>query len=93
MLVWALLLGLSALCGALSAILIKKSWAIYVAGAVPWFGLLLALLYSVYLTPYTGGGASMWPIAQLFGGSIAAFSGVVGFKMTRSRLETSSGQQ
>jgi hypothetical protein len=47
------------------------------AGAIPWSGLLACLLFSEYCLPYRGGGASMWPIAQLFGGTIAAGTGVV----------------
>lgn len=34
--------------------------------------MLAYLLVNEYVLPYRGGGASMWPIAQLFGGSIAA---------------------
>ncbi len=83
MLTWLLLLGLSGLSGLLTALLIEKPWAIYLAGAVPWFGLLLAILYTVYFTPYAGGGATMWPIAQLFGGTIAAATGVVVFLLAR----------
>ena len=82
--VWSLLIGGSALIGTITAILCKKSWAIYVAGAIPWFGLLAAILYTEYFTPYQGGGASMWPIAQLFGGTIAAVVGVIAYKVVRN---------
>ncbi|MEM7467725.1 MAG: hypothetical protein AAF387_12695 [Pseudomonadota bacterium] len=80
--VWLILVGGSAVAGFLTATFLNKSWAIYVAGAVPWFGLLAALLYTEYLTPYKGGGASMWPIAQFFGGTVAAVVGVVSYKLT-----------
>lgn len=87
--VWSLLIGGSALIGAITGILCKKSWAIYVAGAVPWFGLLAAILYTEYFTPYQGGGASMWPIAQLFGGTIAAIVGVASCKAIHYFLDDS----
>ena len=77
--IWLILIGASALVGALTAVYVKKSWAIYLAGALPWFGLLAAILYTEYVMPYQGGGASMWPIAQLFGGFVAAGVGVLAF--------------
>ena len=58
-----ILIGASALVGMLVAVYVKKSWAIYLAGAAPWCGLLAAILYTEYVMPYRGGGASMWPIA------------------------------
>jgi hypothetical protein len=42
------------------------------AGAVAWLLMLTWLLVNEYVLPYRGGGASMWPIAQLFGGTAAA---------------------
>ncbi|ADJ29480.1 hypothetical protein [Nitrosococcus watsonii] len=80
--VWLILIGGSTLTGFLTATLLKKNWAIYVAGAVPWFALLAALLYTEYFTAYEGGGASMWLIAQLFGGTVGAVVGVVSYKLT-----------
>ncbi len=84
MLVWILLLVPSALVGFLCAIFIDKKWAIYVAGLVPWLGLLAALLYTEFYMEYQGGGASMWIIAQLFGGTVAALTGVVAYKVVNS---------
>ena len=81
--IWLILIGGSTLAGYLTAILLRKNWAIYVAGAVPWFALLGALVYTEYFTAYEGGGASMWLIAQLFGGTIAAAVGVASYKLTR----------
>ena len=81
--VWLMLLIPSAIVGFLCAQFINKNWAIYIAGAIPWFGLLIALLYTEYYMPYQGGGASMWPIAQLFGGTIAAITGIVFYKLTK----------
>ena len=80
--VWLILIGGSTLIGYLIAVLLKKNWAIYVAGAVPWFALLAALVYTEYFTAYEGGGASMWLIAQLFGGTVAAVVGVISYKLT-----------
>ena len=81
--IWLILIGGSTLAGYLAAIVIRKSWAIYIAGALPWFALLGALIYTEYFTSYEGGGASMWLIAQLFGGTIAAAAGVASYKLTR----------
>lgn len=77
------MIGGSALVGLLAATMIKRSWSIYVAGAVPWFALLAALIYTEYFTPYKGGGASMWLVAQVFGGTIAAVTGVVSYKAAK----------
>ena len=84
--VWIILIVGSAFIGFLTAIFLKKSWAVYAAGAIPWFILLTAILFTEYLMPYQGGGASMWPIAQLIGGTVAAIIGVVSFKITRNYL-------
>lgn len=81
--IWLILIGGSTMAGYLAAMLIRKNWAIYVAGAVPWTALLGALIYTEYFTPHAGGGASMWLIAQLVGGTVAAAIGVVSFKLTR----------
>ncbi len=84
--VWIILIVGSAFIGFLTAIFLKKSWAVYAAGAIPWFILLTAILFTEYLVPYQGGGASMWPIAQLIGGTVAAVIGVVSFMITRNYL-------
>ncbi len=84
--IWLILISASALTGLLVAIFVKKPWAIYLAGGIPWFGLLAAILYTEYLTPYQGGGASMWPIAQLFGGAVAGASGIVTYNIIRNIL-------
>lgn len=84
--VWIILIVGSAFIGFLTATFLKKSWAVYAAGAIPWFVLLFAILFTEYLVPYQGGGASMWPIAQLIGGTVAAVIGVVSFMITRNYL-------
>ena len=82
MAVWLILISSSALIGFLTAIFLNKPWAIYGAGAIPWLLLLAALTYTEYFMPYKGGGASMWLIAQLFGGSVAAITGVISYNLT-----------
>jgi len=77
---WILLLVPSAGVDVLCAVFIGKKWAIYLAGSISWFGLLIALLYSEYYIDYPGGGASMWSIAQLFAGTIATVIGVAVYK-------------
>lgn len=72
---WGPLLVLAAASGVLAGARWDLGKAVIVGAAVPWFGLLAWLLYSEYVLPYRGGGASMWPIAQMFAGSIAAIAG------------------
>ena len=86
MYVWIALIGGSTLIGFLSAMLIKKNWSIYVAGAVPWFVLLAALIYTEYFSGWDKGGLGAWVLAQFLGGTIAAVIGVVSCKLTRNLL-------
>ena len=81
--IWYILITLSSLVGLLVAKYMRHKLSIFVAGAVPWLGLLGSLLYTEYFVPYQGGGASMWPVAQLFGGTAAAVIGVVVFFVAR----------
>lgn len=80
---WIILITLSSLTGLFVAKYMRHKLSIFVAGAVPWLGLLGLLLYSEYFVPYQGGGASMWPVAQLFGGTAAAGIGVLVFLIAR----------
>jgi hypothetical protein len=71
-----LILGLASLAvGVLAGFVFRGVIAIVVGSIVPWCGLLAVLLYHEYFVPYQGGGASMWPVAQLFGGTFAAIVG------------------
>ncbi|MGO4894747.1 MULTISPECIES: hypothetical protein [Pseudomonadati] len=81
--VWFIIITLSSLTGLLVARFMKHKRAIVVAGVVPWLGLLSKLLYEEYFVPYQGGGASMWPVAQVFGGTAAAFIGMIVFSLAR----------
>ena len=81
--IWITLITLSSLTGSFVAKYMQHKLAIVVAGAVPWLGLLAWILYTEYFLPYQGGGASMWPVAQLFGGTAAAGTGVLAFIVAR----------
>lgn len=73
MLIWLAIVGGSAVVGLVTARLSRgHRHSAAIAGAVAWLALLVVLLVNEYVMPYSGGGASMWPIAQLFGGTIAA---------------------
>ena len=72
---WIPLLLLSASAGAFAGLAIRGRKAVLIGGVIPWVGLLVWLLYHEYFVPYQGGGASMWPIAQLFGGTAAGLVG------------------
>jgi hypothetical protein len=73
MLLWFAIIGGSLAVGLTAARLSNgRRAAAWIAGAVAWLLMLAYLLVNEYVLPYRGGGASMWPIAQLFGGSVAA---------------------
>jgi hypothetical protein len=79
---WVPLIGLSVLAGVGSALLVNGRKAILLGAALPWLGTLAWLLYNEYFVPYQGGGASMWPIALLFAGSITAGVGAAAAGVT-----------
>jgi hypothetical protein len=85
--IWMAIAVISAFVGALCA-RIDRRWLSLLAGtAIPWFGFLAILLIQEYVLPYRGGGASMWPIAQLFGGTAAALVGLGSCMFFRARRD------
>lgn len=80
---WIPIVGLSALAGIGSAFLVNGRKAVLLGAALPWLGVLAWLLYNEYFVPYQGGGASMWPIALIFVGTIAAGIGAAAAGLTR----------
>ncbi|MBD2094693.1 hypothetical protein H6F90_05955 [Trichocoleus sp. FACHB-591] len=80
---WLMLISLAALTGGICGWIFQGYRSIILGGAIPWFGLLAWLLYNEYFVPYQGGGASMWPIAQLFAGSIVAVVGILAAVVVR----------
>ena len=85
--VWLSILIPSAIVGLICGYFIKHRRGVVLAGAIPWLGLLVYLLYNEYFVPYQGGGASMWPIAQLFAGTIAAVTGIGAYSLARIILQ------
>jgi hypothetical protein len=79
---WIAIVVLSALAGHLCARKLSGWTGALAAAAIPWFGLLAVLLFMEYVLPYQGGGASMWPIAQLFGGTVAAVVGLLSYAVS-----------
>ena len=73
---WMTIIVLSALTGAACAWIVNRLVARLLAAAIPWFGMLAWLLYHEYFVPYSGGGASMWPVALLIAGTVAAAIGI-----------------
>ncbi|MGV3569022.1 MAG: hypothetical protein ACO1PB_00390 [Ramlibacter sp.] len=71
---WLVLLGASALVGALSAWYLRRAFAWVVAALLPPAVFLALLLVQEYLLPAGEGGASMWPVAFVVGGTAAAFT-------------------
>jgi hypothetical protein len=81
---WLYLIIPSLIVGALCGLFAKrKVLGVLLALGIPWIGLLSFLLYNEYFVPHKGGGASMWPIAQIVGGTIAAISGFISFLLIR----------
>jgi hypothetical protein len=83
MVTWLILISLSAIAGAACAWALSGGFGLFAAGAVPWLGMLGWLLYNEYFVPYQGGGASMWPVAQLLGGTVAAIVGMASCSFVR----------
>jgi hypothetical protein len=83
--IWLLLIGTSALVGYVCAQRLSGRTGMVWAGAIPWLGLLAFLLIGEYVLPYGGGGASMWPVAQLVAGTAMAFTGVVSYLIVQRR--------
>jgi hypothetical protein len=91
MLLWFAILGGSIAVGFLAAALLRGSRAAaWIAGAVAWLLMLACLLINEYVLPYRGGGASMWPIAQLFAGTIAAAVAALTCSFAQARRTTGS---
>jgi hypothetical protein len=85
MTVWVCIVIGAAVVGAACALINRRWLSLAAASAVPWFGFLTVLLVEAYVLPYRGGGASMWPIAQLFGGTAAAAIGLGSCVLFRAR--------
>lgn len=80
---WIILIVASAVVGGVVALALSGTAGVLAAGLIPWLGMLAWLLYNEYFVPYRGGGASMWPIAQLFAGTVAAAIGVASYSFAR----------
>lgn len=80
---WLSILIPSMIVGIICGYFLRDRLGFVIAGAIPWLGLLAFLLYNEYFVPYQGGGASMWPIAQLIGGTIAATAGMCSYSLSR----------
>ena len=85
-LIWSAVIIPSLAWGLFCALKIRSRFALFIAGAVPWFGLLIALLYTEYFSSSVRTDASMWLIAQLFAGTIMAGLGMVSFVLARNLL-------
>jgi len=80
---WIFILLASVVVGAVCGFAIRSRWAVLLGGAIPWCGLLAWLLYNEYFVPYQGGGASMWPVAQLVAGTVSAVVGAISTAIVR----------
>lgn len=83
MFAWIVLITISSVIGVLTERYIKTKLAFIFAAIIPFALFSAAVLYEVYFIPYQGGGASMWPVAIVFGGAAAAVTGLVAFTLTK----------
>jgi hypothetical protein len=75
---------LSAVFGLLCGLLIaRKRLAFALTCCVPVLAILASLLYNEYVIPYTGGGASMWPIALVVCAVPAVACGCLGWAVAQ----------
>jgi hypothetical protein len=60
-----------------------KGWS-WLSILAPVVTFIAFLLFDAYVLPYRGGGASMWPIAVMFGSPIALLGAIFGVVVARS---------
>jgi hypothetical protein len=63
----------------LALVLQRKGKRLGFSVTVPVVCFVTFVLFDAYVLPYRGGGASMWPIAILFGAPVALVGGLLGF--------------
>jgi len=82
--IWLCVLIPSAIIGFIGSRFKKRWLGVLLAGAIPWLGVLGALLYEEYIMqPSKGSGASMWQIALAFVGTIAAGIGIGSYYISK----------
>jgi hypothetical protein len=84
---WFVLIGLSVLTGGVSALVLRGRAALLTAAILPPAVFLSWLLVHEFVLPYSGGGASMWPVAFIFGGGAAAGSSVFTLSLVNLSLK------
>jgi len=63
----------------LALVLQRKGKRLGFSVTVPVVCFVTFVLFDAYVLPYRGGGASLWPIAILFGVPVALVGGLLGF--------------
>lgn len=87
---WLAILGGASLVGGLSGWYLRGGFSWAVGLLLPPSLFLSLLLVEEYLVPYQGGGASMWPIAFIVGGTaavLASCSSLLVFRAVRRRRD------
>lgn len=72
----------------LALVLQHKGKRIGFSVTAPFICLVAFVLFDAYVLPYRGGGASMWPIAILFGAPVVLAGGLLGFFIGRRFWKT-----
>jgi hypothetical protein len=83
MILWTVLVIGSALCGVACSIRLSGRSGLVASAVLPWSAVLAWVLYQEFAVPYRGGGASMWLVALLFAGAIAACAGVAAYSLCK----------
>lgn len=72
---WIPLVLLPIVVGVVASYVLPRTTAVITGAAIPWLAFLAILLWFEFVQPPATGGASMWPIALLIGGTVVAFVG------------------
>lgn len=83
MMVWLALLFPAFLTGFACGHFMKSRGAWLVSGFLPWLGLLVCLLGTVYILPNEDKNASVWPVAQAVGSTTPVLMGLAGCFLAR----------
>lgn len=75
----------------LGLVLQRKGKRLWVSITAPVACFVAFVLFDAYVLPYRGGGASMWPIAILFGAPVVAAGGLLGFLVARRFSKSGQG--
>jgi hypothetical protein len=83
--IWFMVIVGAAVVGRACAKVSRRWLSLLASAAAPWLALLATLLFHDAFFADASGGAGMWQVAQLFGGTAAAVVGLTSCLFFRSR--------